>query len=237
MITDVALIPLSSQQDAEKAINAAQHALIGGKNVDAGGIVDSDVEDDDGQSINEEDHEDSPVTPPPEIASLEPPPSDPLKKSTTFVQNVIQDKGKYGRFAKHWFSKGGWTPSGRKGLGVAADEGSLTQEQKKQAEDALPASESAEDPKTGSDSLNEASEAEQKDAAEEEDQPSPKSGSVMDSLTPRIVRSTRLFFSSSSFFYSYDYDVSRSLATQDPATSTLPLFKRFDPLVSFQTRL
>ena len=59
--------------------------------------------------------------------------------------------------------------------------------------------------------------------------------SNIESLTPRILRSARLYFSSSSFFFSYDHDLSTSM--QSSSSSTLPLCKRFDPLFFWNRNL
>jgi hypothetical protein len=69
--------------------------------------------------------------------ALDAPSNTSLKKSTTFVKDVVQDKGLYGRFANKWFSKSGWTASGRKRQGMSEEE-KLTAEQAREADKALP---------------------------------------------------------------------------------------------------
>ena len=51
-------------------------------------------------------------------------------------------------------------------------------------------------------------------------------------LTPKLIETTKLMLTSSTFFFSYDVDVTRCLATQPRAQSKLPLHERVDPQVS-----
>ena len=219
-ITDVTLIPLSSHAEAEKAISAAIKSR--GKAPAGDESEDSDDEDDtETASINEESHAE-------EGAALEAPKSGLVKRGTNVVKNVVQDRGKYGRFAEKWFSKGGWTASGRRRQGMdeeAREE--LTPEQQKEANKALPEGEKVDT------ALEQASDAQKEEKDEEDDsneqQKLPPKSNV-ETLTPRILRSARLYFSSKSFFFSYDHDISTSLAKQSSSNSALPLWKRFDEI-------
>lgn len=53
-------------------------------------------------------------------------------------------------------------------------------------------------------------------------------------LLPKILKTTKLYFSSRSFFFSHDLDLSRSWSRQTETHSSLPLWKLYDPLVSTQ---
>jgi hypothetical protein len=222
-IKDVTLIPLSSQSDAEEAIVAAGRALKQGKKPAAEVSEESDVEDDaDTASVNEDTQD--------EAAKAFDVPESSLKKSTTFVKDVVQDKGKYGRFANRWFSKSGWTASGRKRQGMSEEE-QLTTEQAKEVDKVLPADESVSDNLD----VSEAAQSHMEESITKGTQETPKTKSNIENLTPRILRSARLYFSSSSFYFSYDHDLSASL--QNSTTSTLPLWKRFDPLFFWNRNL
>jgi hypothetical protein len=50
-------------------------------------------------------------------------------------------------------------------------------------------------------------------------------------LLPKILRTTKMYFGSGNFFFSYDYDISRGIGQQQ-SQSSLPLFLQTDPLVS-----
>ncbi|TKA69071.1 hypothetical protein B0A55_08137 [Friedmanniomyces simplex] len=139
---------------------------------------------------------------------------------------VILDQGKYGRFAERWFSKGG-----RKGQGAKVG----AEEQEKEVDKALPVEDK--DAKTGAESKEQPPPAEEGDEASKPETPSQpaKKQSVLESLIPRILRSAKMYFSASGFFFSYEHDLSGNLMQKDTVTSTTPLWKRFDPL-SFWNR-
>ncbi len=51
-------------------------------------------------------------------------------------------------------------------------------------------------------------------------------------LLPKLLRYTKLIFSSRNFFFSYDYDLTRPVSMQPPASNGhLPLYKYADELV------
>lgn len=219
-IRDVTLIPLASKAEASKAIASAQGARKQRANLAYGEETDdSDVgEDAEVSSIGSVDDEPK-QRPEDEAGALEVPKSGIVKQSTTFVKNVVQEKGNYGRFASRWFSKNGGQTHARRSQG-------LTKEQEDQETQALP---------------NEAAEARNADAKAEENDASgetastnvPTSGSkkrsTIERLTPRILRSARLYFSSSGFYFSYEHDLSATL--KNSPSSSLPLWKQFDTLV------
>ncbi|GAB7351730.1 hypothetical protein MBLNU459_g2315t1 [Dothideomycetes sp. NU459] len=229
VITDVTLIPLSSQADAEHEIVQARKALKLSKpeSLDSG----SEEEEDNRNSTMTEDdeHDDSSVPSPTTADALEPPKGGALQKTTTVVTDVIKNKGQYGRFAQKWFSKGGWKTEGRRKQGMSSEENlSLTAEQKKQAAESLPADKRDE---TESTSLGKGPETTTPETTAPEEQSTLlPTETIMQSLTPRILRATKLYFASRSFYFSYDYDISHSLSRQESNASSLPLHKRFDPL-------
>lgn len=236
-VTDVCLIPLKSKEEAEKAIVAAQKLLKQSKSDPAatakaiGGeeTEDEDVGDDTSTiaSVDADekgpDHEREPEG---EAVALEPPKDGVVKRSSTFVKDVVQDKGKFGRLAGRWFSRNGVKDAPKKPeTGDAAGEGGdgLTREQEKQAQEALP---------EGGDANVRAEQGDSKGEGEEQGKMQPareaKQQNAIEYLTPRILRSARLYFSSSGFYFSYDHDISNTLAHKSDMASSLPLWKRFD---------
>jgi hypothetical protein len=219
-IKDVTLIPLSSQSDAEEAIFGAGRDVGQNKKTVAEDTEESDVEDDaETASVNDEATE-----------AFDAPKDTALKKSTTFVKDVVQDKGRYGRFANRWFSKGGWAASGRKRQGMSEEE-RLTAEQAREADKALPEDEQVSQTVDVPQAVEKPAIPESTKASDQ----APTGKSNIETLTPRILRSARLYFSSSSFFFSYDHDLSTGL--QSSSGSTLPLCKRFDPLFFWNRNL
>ena len=51
-------------------------------------------------------------------------------------------------------------------------------------------------------------------------------------LVPKLLRTTRMLLSSRSFFFSYDFDVTRRLGGEIVKNPDIPLSKSVDPLVS-----
>ncbi|EMC92193.1 hypothetical protein BAUCODRAFT_151623 [Baudoinia panamericana UAMH 10762] len=261
-LTDVTLIPLASQAEAEKAILKVQKTLKTGHAV--GEETDeSDVgEASETASIDEAD----PGELTPEVAALEAPKAGVVQKGTNIVKSVVQDRGKYGRFASRWFSKGGRSTGLRSQQGL--DDG-LTREQEEQTAEALPQTDSdaqagakQADPRSNEaddgeakqtaqalpgtvTNANAGAEASHSDPAVEHEgnaksgsgKPAPKQRSTVESLMPRILRSAKLYFSSSGFFFSYEHDLSGTLMQKDVVTSSLPLHTRFGSLFFWNRHL
>lgn len=214
-VRDVSIIPLSSQDEAEKAITAARTQVT-----DKGAVTGETGDSDDDEEIeaSSQDHEELQA----DIEALEPPASV-LQKSTTFVKDVVRDQGKYGRFAERWFSKTGWNTSGRRSQGMTSENG-LTKEQEMQAAEALPVEERKKEA-----GLEDALETDRSanSTAESDAAVLSKQTSVLESLTPRILRAARLYFSTSGFFFSYEHDLSRSLMGRKDTAASAPLWTRF----------
>ncbi|THZ26524.1 hypothetical protein D6C91_02586 [Aureobasidium pullulans] len=225
VITDVALIPLASQAEAQHAIQQAKQALKSNKpeSLDTS----DDEEDSTSTTADDEQDDNASVGSPDEPLNV---PKGSVNKATTVVADVIKNKGQYGRFAQRWFSKGGWKSDGirKQGMSASEDDLSLTPEQKKQAEESLP-----DDKK---DEVESAPVNTQSQTSPEEEHSDTKpevvaSGeTTLTNLIPRILKTTKLYFTSRSFYFSYDYDISRSLSRQESASASIPLHKRFDPL-------
>ena len=235
-IAEVALIPLSSQDDAEKAIVRARDSQKRHNERDLeDGSSDSEL---DRNSEDERDDvsftdESLPASPPPERDLA--PKQSPHKRSTSIAQDVIQQKGIYGRFTQKWFSKSGWTADNRRNQGLSSEEDLSRATTKDQLAAVNPApSESqedvAQDARTKGDArvedavLNEPPK--EIETAVEND---PQIDAIP--LLPKLLTVTKLFFGSKSFYFSYDYDLSRSIANQPNPSSSNPLHRTFDQLV------
>lgn len=222
-VTDVVTIPLHAGREEAEGVLAP--LVKGQKN---GG---SEEEEEDGESSEEEGdfasldkHE-----PDDEVAAIEETDKEPaggkkgvLGKSTSFVKNVVQERGKYGRFATRWFSRNGSREGVRRQEGMAVGEEkeeTLTKEQTRQMDEALPEDETA----SGDDETQEKATEQQQSAIEH--------------LTPRILRNARLYFSNGGFYFSYEHDISGSLAQRSHTGSSIPLWKRFDELFFWNRHL
>ncbi|KAF2864958.1 SacI domain-containing protein [Massariosphaeria phaeospora] len=225
-ITDVALIPLSSQADADKAIVAAsEHAQ---RHIKTQGNTEDDSasgSEDDAPSVTDSLLEES-VSPLRDV-------TDPLtgqkttrERRTSVAEDVLQRKGLYGRFADKWFSTKGWSSDSRR-----LNEASTGKGVPKNVDSTVPTEEehptSAPDPNalptTDKDVSGPMSPAAIPKALEG------ATDSTTVTLLPKILRTTKMYFASGNFFFSYEYDISRGIGQQQP-NSNLPLFKTFDPL-------
>ncbi|GME25158.1 Synaptojanin [Neofusicoccum parvum] len=235
VVTDVALIPLASQAEANNAIAQAResqkrHRGSEGNGEDSGSESDTDTDTD-----TSSDHltvdESLPDTPPQE-AEKDATTATALDQRTSVAEDVIGRKGVYGRFAQRWFSRKGWSAEGRRMQGMSSDE-DLAQKPKSRSPAPAPQDEPAAAAATASSPVSPPASgfaATVKPTQElAENLPKP-SDNTTGTLLPKILKTTKLYFSSRSFFFSYDFDLSRSLGKQRETHSSLPLFKLYDPL-------
>ncbi|OAG03782.1 uncharacterized protein CC84DRAFT_1165960 [Paraphaeosphaeria sporulosa] len=229
-ITDVALIPLSSQTDADKAIvsardHAQRHRKAQGRAEDE---YDSESDEDDAPSVTDSLEEDTPA-PPTQVKDPVTGQRGPADRRTSVAEDVMQRKGVYGRFADKWFSKKGWKTDKRRTQGMSSAE-DLRKAMSTNVE-SIPNDEGGPLSPSKPDAL----------PVEDRDVPEPVSpeeipkalagdkDSTTIALLPKILRTAKMYFASGNFFYSYDYDLSHAVGKQQPS-STVPLSKQFDPL-------
>ncbi|KAK6497560.1 hypothetical protein TWF481_011964 [Arthrobotrys musiformis] len=240
VISDIALIPLHSKSEAEAAIARAKEKATKRSSSNAG-IEDVDSEDEyDGESIlsSDDDVSDDPPRRPNHHRTL----------SSSIAEDVIGKKGVYGRFAERWFSKRGWQVDRNRLQGLSGKGeigGESFQMRRMRSRTGSPDSEAAE--KAASPALDEQAQESQgeitvtventgADAPANPDQPIEEAvdsevvEGVADSLTPKLLRTTKLLLAASrSFYFSYDYDITRSIVKQTPTTSSeVPLHKKVD---------
>lgn len=235
-ITDVALIPLSSQADADKAIAATRDHLK--RRSRAPGLEDEDTDSDseDGApSLTDSIIEDS-SSAPSEVKDTVTGQKGSASQKTSVAEDVIQRKGVYGRFADKWFSRKGWSADNRRLQGLSSEENLAAKNVSQNVDSGVPKEE--EHPK--SESKPDTIPTGDKDISEPvspEAIPKALSGekdAATVALLPKILQTTKMYFSSGNFFFSYDYDISHGIGQQQPSSS-VPLFKQFDPLVSLIT--
>ncbi|KAK8245091.1 SacI homology domain-containing protein [Phyllosticta capitalensis] len=231
VVTDVALIPLASQSEAHDAIKQARDAVKRRRSASDG--------DEDSESESETDthtssdhisvDESLPGTPPPEAEKDATAATVPDRK-TSVAQDVIGRKGLYGRFAQRWFSKKGWSSEATRMQGMSSEED--VSRSKSKSPRPRPVEESGTISPPSTHLSPPISEAEAAAKLQQEQGETRKSQDVpgTTAFLPKILRTTKLYFSSRSFFFSYDYDLSRSLSRQPESSSSLPLAKLYDPM-------
>ena len=219
VITGVSFIPLSSQSDAKNAILQARQSLK-----QAPGAQRSEGADESESSEDEDFH----LTSPTEPKSAETPSS--AEKGSSVAEDVIGRKGQYGRFAERWFSRVGW-----RGRAQARS----TEDRARTKHDAAPS-----EGTRAADRKPSVVEGERNDATtskEETERDKPKvytkpleasaSEHMANTLLPKLLRTTKVLLTSGSFFFSYDYDVTRRFGSQETPSREVPLHRSVDPLV------
>ncbi|KAA6412113.1 MAG: hypothetical protein FRX48_04263 [Lasallia pustulata] len=229
VISSVSFIPLSSQTESQRAILGAKEALkkeFGGRS--AGATADSDTSDDE-EDHPAEGHEelDLPLLTTPKAAKGSRPvtPQTAHQRNTSVAEDVINKKGQYGRFAERWFSKKGWSVEKRRMQGMSTNVLEDSQASKDKGTEAREPTETAPAAKASdgpSDSL----------PPPEQSQASVAVGTheIAKKFTPKLLQTTKLLLESRSFFFSYDYDITRRFGSQEVKSSELPLHRSVDPL-------
>ncbi|TGZ84853.1 hypothetical protein EX30DRAFT_376478 [Ascodesmis nigricans] len=222
VITNIVLIPLSSRREALRAIdkaNSSKRSLV-----DAGNESDTEAEieeEEEGGSVVDDEIQD-------EIAEAGKAASTTASnEESSIAQDVIRKKGAYGRFAEKWFSRRGWTVDRRRAEGMTEVDTSPSSK----TENIMEKPENQPAPPTEGDVASVATDEAAKEDLEGkvEDVAETVKENVAHSLTPKLLHTTKLLLATSrSFYFSYDYDLTRSLASQLNSAG-LPLYKTVDP--------
>ncbi|KAF3760682.1 hypothetical protein M406DRAFT_296089 [Cryphonectria parasitica EP155] len=220
VITEVALTPCSSYNDANESVAKTAthlHVKTGGETAGHESDADTDADTDtdidlDAQSIKSDEvptDDDEPVS----TEGQGKAPAGKAGAPGSVVQDVMSRRGSYGRFAQRWFSKSGWQQESKRNMGMSRSE---------EAAIANPQSPAA----TSEDkAAPDAAGVPVKEAKEEELAPP--------TLLPKLLRTTQILFGSSkSYYFSYDYDLTRSMAKQPrgAAQPDVPLHQKVDPM-------
>lgn len=213
VVTDVALTPCTSRNEAESAVANTATKL---RRASAERIIDdSDSESEIDAPLNSggDDAED------PGALSDRETPGDGLaarpgnQRRSSIAEDVIKRRGSYGRFAQRWFSRTGWVLDQKRNPGINTIE-------------ANQAGDSAGNTKKGD------TDKELSDKVVKEKVDPPPAPSAGETMMPKLLRFAHIWLGTSrSFFFSYDLDITRSLAGQSAiaATVTLPLHQTADP--------
>ncbi|TAQ88055.1 hypothetical protein B7494_g3605 [Chlorociboria aeruginascens] len=207
--TEVALTPLTSKEKAELSIQRTRKALMR-KSGDAEGSEDSDTgEDGEGDATVSDDVDDDELHAAIGEGLYAGMSQGEHKRSSSVAEDVMTRRGGYGPFAQKWFSTKGWTAGQRRNLGMSISEAS-----------------SASSDRTASPNMDPKA-----DGGKPEDVKGRIVNDVAERLLPKLLRTTQILFGTSkSFFFSYDYDITRSLGNQQTINSDVPLYKEVDPL-------
>lgn len=159
------------------------------------------------------------------------------RRATSIAQDVIQQKGIYGRFTQRWFSKGGWKADNRRNQGLSSEEDLSRAPTMDQLAAVNPAPSDSEEQVAQNQTQDK--EETKGDAPVPNEPPKELEQAVEKDfqtdtipLLPKLLTVTKLFLSSKSFYFSYDYDLSRGIANQPNPSSSNPLHRTFDQVVS-----
>lgn len=233
VVSSVAFIPLSSQTEAQRSILGAREAFrkeSGGRSATATASSDT-SEDEEDHSAEGHDELDPQLATTLKTASDSRPvtPQTAHDKNTSVAEDVINRKGQYGRFAERWFSRKGWSVEKRRMQGMSTDAvedvqasrntGTEAREPDSKTVPAAKAFDGASEP------LSSPEQEQHSDAVGTDE--------IAKKFTPKLLQTTKLLLGSRSFFFSYDYDITRSFDSQEAKGSELPLHRAVDPLVSY----
>jgi hypothetical protein len=234
-IHEVALIPLSSQSDAERAITRARdsqkrHSRTAAIGEDFESATEnSEDEREDNISLTEPS---APSTPPPETFDSS---ANPQKRKTSVAEDVIHKKGMYGRFADKWFSRKGWATDSRRTQGMSSEEDlSKVRELQQNPTVAVDHDQEHEAHFANLESFGQqrADEVAQVPPQEISNTAKEQADETKILMLPKVLTVSKMLFGSKSFYFAYDYDLSRSLLNQSNNSSSSPLYRVFDPMVS-----
>ncbi|KAK0735545.1 SacI homology domain-containing protein [Apiosordaria backusii] len=218
VVTEVALTPLSSQKEAADSISKTSLALKNRQQVEgttspstsgddetspeAGGLG---IDELPGGNINDA------VESAPEDEGQgqnDATPGAAAATRSSIAQDVISRRGSYGRFAQRWFSRSGWAGESKRQMGLTADAPDPSgQQQQKASNKNVPTRFRIPEGADGSEAAI--------------------------SLLPKLLRTAQILFGSSkTFFFAYDYDITRSQADEKRGErgglTTTPLWKQVD---------
>jgi hypothetical protein len=215
VITEVTLTPLASRSEAESSIAKTQ-AVIQRRAAGGHGTDESDTGGDEEEfsAAVSDDVDDDEVQP---SAAEAVSTFSSHQRTSSVAEDVMTRKGGYGRFAQKWFSRKGWAVDQRRNLGMTGSESSIGTPNGTETAKVDPVVQdmfSSDYGKNNDTTIR--------------DQ---KVSDVAANLLPKLLRTTQILFGSSrSFFFSYDYDITRNLMNRRPANNELPLYTQVDPM-------
>lgn len=142
-------------------------------------------------------------------------------KKSSIAEDVIKNRGSYGRFAQKWFSRKGWQIDQKRNLLLS---GTDEEDAQSDAADTTTTTTSS-NQKEGADDNKDLSK-----TVVKENVGAPSAPSAGETMLPKLLRMAHIWFGTSrSFYYSYDVDLTRSIASRASAPKDLSLHKTADP--------
>lgn len=218
----MAIIPVSSQKDASRAISQARDHLAQRDTTDVDDTASEDMSDSDADDADA-DIASGPAAPsPPKLSSR---PTDPAFGSGSGIaEDVIGRRVRFGRFAANWLSR---KTLGFPGFGTVEQEAGADIPLGELKASTVPEIPDVDGGPDEGDDMNDIAGSGSTSGQDEGRADSSQSVELM----PKLLRYTKLLFASQNFFFAYDHDLSRQVTGQEPWRNHLPLHKMVDPLV------
>ncbi|KAI0101775.1 SacI homology domain-containing protein [Nemania sp. FL0031] len=220
VVTDVAVTPCTSQAEAETAIGHTAlklHRASAERISEEASDTESEVETAPA-ATGAEDADDPGAQSDAEVLQARGP-----GEPSGIAQDVFKKNGSYGRFAQRWFSNKVWMANRRQNLGLSGVGATTAVEPENEEADR---------------NMKENDDRELSKTVLRENPDAPPSSTAGESLTPKLLRMAHIWFGTSkSFFFSYDIDLTRSVANRAATTSHTPLHRAADPLFFWNQNL
>ena len=242
VVTGVVIIPLSSQSDARNAIQEAKESLkkeFGDAGL--GASPDSDTsEDEENEPENlhtgfpDDEFQTLPSTPDTSTSAIPTATTRAnLQRNGSVAEDVIGRRGQYGRFAERWFSKKGWGVDKRRMQGMSTDDLEKIQSPTVPSPETTITTDAATSANaTVADISGPSQRGEQSEELPKNDGlRTSETGNAIHTLLPKLLRTTRILLTCRSFFFSYDYDITRRFGSRKTKALELPFHKSVDLLV------
>lgn len=223
VIRDIAILPLSSQAEADQAITQTQAGLQKAKSSEQADKASSASEESGNESFDDHSTGDPSESQIPAYETSQQAGHD--ENTTSVVQDVIQRKG-YGRFASQWFSRRGWGVSSKRTRESSTDLAATAERGDKKSRPETAESTSAENP---SPVVPEAPQHHHADA--DAVPPQRSSREAAGEMLPKILRTAKLLFVSQSFYFSYDFNITKTFGSSSAASLKSVSPEGFEQLV------
>ena len=230
VVTDVSLIPLSSRSEAEKGVAAAvrQKETAADTNEDLSDAESSGEESDDVRSAEDAHEAPSPT----DDVRTESDKGD-TTATTNIAENVFARRGPFGKFASQWLTKKGLglpgmrtpsrVPEATPEPDLAINSASI------QRSTANSTTQETNSRQIDSPTLEHAPES--RPSGQDEDVASARERENTLPLLSKLLQSTRLILSSRSFYFSYDFNITRRMGDPRMLPSKPLLHEDIEPLV------
>ncbi|KAI1810288.1 Syja_N domain-containing protein [Poronia punctata] len=216
VVTDVAVTPCKSQEEAATAIDHTadkQRRASAERHLHDTSDTESEI-DAQPSAIGGDDVDEPGTQSEGEVSE----PREPGGGKTGIAEDVYKRGGSYGSFAKKWFGNKGWMAPRRRSLGLSGA-GVATA--------ALPGDD---EPESGKGAQGSPEEKELSSTVVREKVDTPPEPTAGESLIPKLLRMAHIWFgTSNSFYFSYDIDLTRSTASQESIARHVPLHRMADP--------